>query len=115
MRDKKIRACGRLGEILVRRAQVRHDQLSDDEGGAAAHVEDLLEQRLVVAERREAGADRRELDAFALHVGAVLGDGGDHRLGSPCLEFPCNRDIGMQVTERADRRQEDAQFTWRAG
>ena len=73
-----------------------------------ARVEQLLQERSVVAEVRESGTDRGEADAGGFDVGAVLRRRGDDGIGSARLERARDGDVRVKIPERPDGRDQDA-------
>ncbi len=74
MRDQQVGARGRVRELLERLFELRHQQLVDDDLAALHGIHDALEE---IARVRRVQIDRRagfrELDAFALDLGAIAG------------------------------------------
>ena len=104
--DDRVGVPRRLGRVLVRLAQVRENDLPHHDLRARPGSHRPREQ-LAVA-RIGVGAHRAELEALGLDDLAVVRVGGEDRLVSAIGEPTGEREIGIQVAERAEGRDEDA-------
>jgi hypothetical protein len=108
MGNDEIGAGARVVEILVRAAHVRHHELANEEFRPAGRMEELADERRGVAHLCRVRADRSELDALALDGVAMIVGGRDDRMVTALPKLERDRDVRVQVSQRAEGGEHDA-------
>jgi hypothetical protein len=114
VRHEQIRARGGGAQFRVGLAQLRHQQLTDDDLAASARVHDALEQLACIRRVRiDVGAADRKLDTCALDDFSIAFDRGQHGPMAAAFEREREPDVRKEIAVRSPARDDDDAFRHR--
>ena len=96
----------RGGEVRIAVPQMGEEALPDEDLRAVLRLHDAADHATIL--RVNIGPDRTEGDPFLLDERAVVGRGGDDRLVATLRQLPGESEIGIDIPERAEARDDDA-------
>ncbi len=99
-------SCGRQ-YVFIGFPQDRHQEFADNEFGAFAAIHDAPHRVTVGIQVGAVRAHGVEADAPCLDPLLVVAGGGDDRFVSSGLQSQGEGDVGMQVAQGAERREDD--------
>jgi hypothetical protein len=107
MRHQKVGAIRRCQRVFVGLPQDRHDDFPDDAFTAHAPVHQAPDEGRVGLQVGQIGADSTKADAQRLDLLPVVSAGGDDCLVTSCLQAQGDGDVGVQIAQGAERREDD--------
>ncbi len=115
MRNQEVRPFRCIQRVFVGLPENRHRKLTDDIFTSFAPIHHAPHQVRVGLHIGVVRPHGPKADAQCLDLLPVGVAGGDDRIMSSGLQAECNGDAGVQVAQRAERRQDDPFLlaTWR--